>query len=112
MPGFFFSYLLLAAALAWTRYLAATRGPPWLVWSPAPGFLVWLLAFVYASASMYGGADPALEFEANELRLRRTYDAAWVAQWGTVLTLSGVVLLTVWVYLRPAHEAREGGEQA
>lgn len=111
MPGFFMTFMLLAAAAAWCRYVASTRGPTWLVWVPAPGLLIWLLGFVFAAASMSADSgvagDPAtrVAIDAMSERLTRVRVAAGAGQWAGIGTVVLTLALTAWSYLRPAAPA-------
>lgn len=111
MPGFFMSFLLLAAEAAWFRYLAETRGPRWLAYATLPALALCLLAMVFSAATLSGGppdvaglaseeADRIL-MEATHARLMRVHYAAGVAQWATIVTTVVGLGLTGWAWSRP-----------
>lgn len=118
MPGFFATFMVLAACSAWSRYLADTRGPSWVIWVPAPGALVWLLAMVYAVAMLSGqGPDtsalPAAEaatetIQADYERLMRVRSAASAGQWAGVATLVATLGVSAWSWLRPPSSEEAG----
>lgn len=109
MPGFFMSFLFLAAEAAWMRYLADTRGPRWLLYVPLPALVFCVLAVVFSGATMMGSAPdvaglPRVEadrivLEATHARLSRVHLAAGLAQWSVILTSVVTVGLTGWAYL-------------
>lgn len=117
MPGFFMTFLLLAVAGAWCRYLAETRGPSWLLWVPAPGFLAWLLATVYAGARLATADQAGGEMSQQEAitavetmadRLDQIRFVAGLGQYAVIATVVVVVALTGWVYLRSAPSEQAG----
>lgn len=118
MPGFFMTFMMLMVAAAWSRYVASTKGPAWLIWITAPGLLLWLLTFVYAAASLSAAgpegaglasdAASKLAVDAMAERLTRVRLAAGIGQWSAIGTLVATVVVSIWAFLRPhgAQEAR------
>lgn len=102
MSGFFFTFVLLVVAMAWSQWLTErVAWAPRVVW----GFSAfWLLCLLIAGLSLMA-AGPSLE--GMNGGLRRAHLAAALAMWTSIGSLVAMVPLTVYAFTRGSAPAED-----